>query len=268
MKNNPLISIVTVVYNDADGLKKTIQSVLSQTYKNIEYIIIDGGSTDGTVEVIQKYKSYIDYWVSEPDKGIYDAMNKGSKQATGDSINFLNAGDYYIDSMVLESLLPAFKKHNSKAIFGRALNIAPNSQWYYPSIEVSKIPKWLKRYMPNHQAIFFPREFYTQHKYDLSLKITADMDYKLYAKNKCGYYFVDKTIVVFAIGGVSSQNGNLSLILQRIKESIKRNLRHQDYVDLFRAPVFIMSKYIMYKFFGEESHRIILKARQYFQNKG
>lgn len=89
------ISVITVCYNAVDTLEKTIQSVLEQTYHNIEYIIIDGGSTDGTVEIIHRYVDYLAYWVSEPDRGIYDAMNKGIERATGEWVNFMNAGDYF-----------------------------------------------------------------------------------------------------------------------------------------------------------------------------
>ena len=99
-----LISVVTVCYNAADTIEKTMLSVLNQTYHDIEYIIIDGGSTDGTVEIIRKYADRIAYWVSEPDKGIYDAMNKGIKVATGEWINFMNAGDEFVDANVLDKL--------------------------------------------------------------------------------------------------------------------------------------------------------------------
>lgn len=85
-------SIITINYNNADGLRRTIESVVNQTYKDIEYIIIDGGSTDGSVDVIKEYGSQIDYWVSEPDKGIYNAMNKGILQAHGEYLNFMNSG--------------------------------------------------------------------------------------------------------------------------------------------------------------------------------
>lgn len=88
------ISIITINFNNKDGIEKTISSVVAQTYKDIQYIIIDGDSTDGSVEVIKKYHEDIDYWISEPDKGIYDAMNKGILKATGDYVLFLNSGDY------------------------------------------------------------------------------------------------------------------------------------------------------------------------------
>ena len=97
----PKISVITVVYNDKEGLEKTIQSVLSQTYGNVEYIVVDGRSTDGTVDVIKKYEQEIDIWVSEPDEGIYDAMNKGIKMASGEWLNFMNAGDVFYDENVL-----------------------------------------------------------------------------------------------------------------------------------------------------------------------
>jgi glycosyltransferase involved in cell wall biosynthesis len=100
--NNPLISIITVVYNGVSTLEQTILIVINQTYKNIEYIIIDGGSIDGTVDIIKKYEDKLAYWVSEPDKGIYDAMNKGIDKATGEWINFMNAGDCFNFYNILE----------------------------------------------------------------------------------------------------------------------------------------------------------------------
>lgn len=100
-----LITIVTVSFNAVHGIEKTILSVVNQTYENIEYIIIDGGSTDGTVDVIKKYADHITYWVSEPDKGIYDAMNKGIEKATGEWINFMNAGDIFLESQTLSNFV-------------------------------------------------------------------------------------------------------------------------------------------------------------------
>lgn len=104
------ISVITVCYNAVDTLEKTIQSVLEQTYHNIEYIIIDGGSTDGTVEIIHRYVDYLAYWVSEPDRGIYDAMNKGIERATGEWVNFMNAGDYFYNYDVISNVFKVLQK--------------------------------------------------------------------------------------------------------------------------------------------------------------
>lgn len=94
------LSIITINYNNREGLRKTIESVVAQTTREFEYIVIDGGSTDGSVDVIKEFSDYIDYWVSEPDKGIYNAMNKGVKVAHGDYCQFLNSGDWLYDSNV------------------------------------------------------------------------------------------------------------------------------------------------------------------------
>ena len=102
--SNVKISIVTVCYNAVAVIEKTIQSVLSQTYRNIEYIVIDGASTDGTIDVLKKYQTKISCFISEPDEGIYDAMNKGLKIATGEWICFMNAGDFFYDTEVLNSM--------------------------------------------------------------------------------------------------------------------------------------------------------------------
>lgn len=93
--SSPLISIITPVYNSVGYIRETIESVIHQTYKNIQYIIIDGGSTDGTIDIIKEYRESIDYWISEPDKGMYDALVKGLSRAKGDIIGYINAGDYY-----------------------------------------------------------------------------------------------------------------------------------------------------------------------------
>ncbi len=108
------VSIITVVYNNKDTIKDAIKSVLNQTYKNIEYIIIDGASNDGTVDIIKSYGDNIDKFVSEPDKGIYDAMNKGIKLATGDIIGILNSDDFYVDKKVIEKVVKVFSDSEGK----------------------------------------------------------------------------------------------------------------------------------------------------------
>ena len=114
----PLISIITVVYNCKDDLEMTIKSIIDQTYPNIEYIVIDGNSNDGTIDIIKKYQNKITYWISEPDEGIYDAMNKGIRQSTGDWINFMNAGDRFYDQNILSSLFIPAPKPSTDIIYG------------------------------------------------------------------------------------------------------------------------------------------------------
>ena len=139
----PKISIITVCYNAVELIEKTIQSVLSQSYDNIEYIIIDGKSTDGTVEVIQRYAGRLAHWSSEPDGGIFDAMNKGLGLATGEWVNFMNAGDWFYDDDVVAQIV---EKIDSKLtiIYGNTLYRREKDD----AIETACEPTYLLRNMP------------------------------------------------------------------------------------------------------------------------
>ncbi|MCA2619461.1 MULTISPECIES: glycosyltransferase family 2 protein [unclassified Microcystis] len=121
----PLVTIITVVFNGEKHLEQTIQSVISQTYNNVEYIIIDGGSTDGTVDIIRKYEEVIDYWVNEPDAGISDAMNKGISLATGILINHLHAGDKFAADTTLLSVVSSYNSEGWRWCFGNQLLRSP-----------------------------------------------------------------------------------------------------------------------------------------------
>lgn len=165
-----LISVVTVCYNAADTIEKTMLSVLNQTYHDIEYIIIDGGSTDGTVEIIRKYADRIAYWVSEPDKGIYDAMNKGIKVATGEWINFMNAGDEFVDEGVIEKLFQNRTIDTVGVVFGDTLFIHKSKQ---KIVKFGDDPH--HKIMPScHQSIFCRRILLARILFDLRYKIAAD----------------------------------------------------------------------------------------------
>lgn len=122
MKETPKISIVTVTYNCKDTVEKTIQNVLKQTYPNIEYIVIDGNSTDGTKEIIERYADRLAYWVSEPDKGIFDAMNKAIRIATGEWILFLNSGDYFIKPTIIDEVFKWYNDNGETLIAGGTRN--------------------------------------------------------------------------------------------------------------------------------------------------
>lgn len=145
MKNNPLISVVTVSYNAVSTIEQTILSVINQTYPHIEYIIIDGGSTDGTVDIIKKYADKIAYWVSEPDKGIYDAMNKGIKVATGEWINFMNSGDCLYRNDTIEKILnKSSTTNNVSIIYGKTMKIFEK----YCTIELPPMLSKIKSRLP------------------------------------------------------------------------------------------------------------------------
>ena len=171
MSKHPKISIITVCYNAEKDIEKTILSVINQTYENIEYIVIDGGSYDGTLSVINRYASKIDKIISEPDKGIYDAMNKGITLATGDWINFMNAGDCYVDADVLKLVSNNVVNNNCDIIYGDII-IEEEFAYYYVK---AKPIEMLNTEMPFcHQTVFTKTEVIKKYPFDLDYKILAD----------------------------------------------------------------------------------------------
>jgi glycosyltransferase involved in cell wall biosynthesis len=199
--NNPLISIITVVYNGRDFLEKTIRSVINQSYKNIEYIIIDGGSNDGTVDIIKRYEDKIDYWVSEKDDGIYDAMNKGIKIARGEYIAFINADDWY-EEEVLQEFADILQKHNNIDILAGDISIVDEEG---KPIVVRKGS--FEEYGKNlhHQAIFVSSRNYKQLFFDTSYHLAADSDFIVKVmKTDPKVYKFDRIIANFRQGGKGS----------------------------------------------------------------
>jgi glycosyltransferase involved in cell wall biosynthesis len=187
--NKPHLSVVTVVYNSLHFLENTILSVLGQTYKNIEYIIIDGGSTDGTLAIIEKYNKQLAYWVSEPDKGLYDAMNKGLQQAKGEYLLFLNSGDVFYDSQVIEKIFTGFPE--ADIYYGDTLNI--DDEGNEKGIRRLRAPEKLdwksfrNGMLVSHQSIIVRRSI--AEAYNLHYRFSADVDWVIRAlkksKNNC-----------------------------------------------------------------------------------
>ena len=252
------ISIITVVYNSEDFLEKTIQSVISQSYKNIEYIIIDGGSSDKTIDIIKKYEDKISYWVSEKDGGIYDAMNKGAKVANGDFINFLNADDIIYTDDAIEKVVNKMSSLDS-VYYSRANVTSEKVGWIYPNMEVENFDKWLKLNLPNHQTMFFPKSFYKKYSYDLRLSIGADDDYKLFALQNHKVEFIDLILVEFARGGVSSNHKSFKLFKQRLYESFIRNFKHKRYIRFLIDPFKLIVFYLINSLFGEDNFLRFIK---------
>lgn len=172
-QTKPIITVVTVCYNAVNGLENTMLSVLNQTYDNIEYIIIDGDSTDGTVDIIKKYADRLAYWVSEPDKGIYDAMNKGIKASTGEWTNFMNAGDWFYKDTTLSEVFEG-EKNEAEVIYGSVNMVySTYSQIAHPQMKPS-----MKNPMPfNHQSVFVRTILMKERPFDTTYKYVADYNF-------------------------------------------------------------------------------------------
>lgn len=199
----PLVTVVTVVYNDAFHLEATIKSVLSQTYPNLEYIIIDGGSTDGTVEIIRKYKAKLAFWVSEKDEGIYDAMNKGIRAAKGAWINFMNSRDLFFDPDVINEIFN-YNQADYDVIYGNVLINYPNG--FLRLAKPRSLSALWQGMICSHQAVFGRSELLRKMPFDLKYKLAADFDllYKLKQANH-KFLYVDLTIAKASSDGVSDQ---------------------------------------------------------------
>lgn len=201
------ISVVTVCYNAVQTLEKTMLSVLNQTYPDVEYIIIDGGSTDGTVDIIKKYADRLAYWVSEPDKGIYDAMNKGIKVATGEWICFLNSGDSFYERAILEKVFKDVDINNDfvDVIYGdMILN--------YSFVDLISYPLSLSMFNQtfpfSHPSSFVKLVYMKSMYFDTQYKFAADYDFflKLYCEKK-KFAYKNMIISIFeAEKGASSKN--------------------------------------------------------------
>ena len=234
----PLITVVTVVYNGEKFLEETILSVINQTYDNVEYIIIDGGSTDGTLDIIKKYEHAIDYWVSEKDKGIYDAMNKGIDIATGEWINFMNAGDGFSSAGVAKHVCRAAFTSYVDLVYG-AFNLAHQNK--LQEVKPKKFSKlslsiWGTRALC-HQAIFVKQSLIS--KYTTKYRLKGELAWYFDLVNKkptvC---VVDFPIVNYSLGGVGDVNYKLNMI-----ESVKVNFKQNIFVGLLSLPLLVF-KYI------------------------
>ncbi len=206
------VSVITVCYNAAATLEKTIVSVLSQTYPHLEYIIVDGHSTDATMGIIAKYKDRIHKVVSEKDKGIYDAMNKGLGLASGDVIYFLNADDSFFDPHVVTDVVTAFEQDESCLLFYGKVRFSEVPAYYQPYVKetlVIQSPKDFLAYTICHQAIFAKRTLFDQvGNFDCTYRYSADYDWQIraYLFNPEGFKFLDREVCHYHYVGSSYQH--------------------------------------------------------------
>lgn len=203
-------SIITINYNNKDGLRRTIESVINQTYKDFEYIIIDGGSTDGSVDVIKEYAEKIDYWVSEPDKGIYNAMNKGILQTHGEYLNFMNSGDCFYDNTRLESVFNS--GINADIIIGKDYHENPQTGESYSSLLPPNINTfYLYESTFPHQSAFLKNSIIKNNLYDENFRIVSD--WKFYFErvlnNDCIIEYINEVISHREDGGICNSQSDL-----------------------------------------------------------
>ena len=220
------ISIITVVYNNEATIREAIESVLNQTYPNIEYVIIDGKSKDNTVAIIEEYKDRLGYFSSEKDKGLYDAMNKGIQAATGDVIGILNSDDLYQDTNVIADIMKQFNSDPS-------LDIVYGDLVYVKKEDISKVvrnwksktyyPKFFDHgNVPPHPSLFVKNTVYKEvGVFNLDFKIAADYEFmlRIFKKHNFNTCYMSRLMVRMRLGGES--NGNINSIAKQNKEVIR-----------------------------------------------
>lgn len=221
-------SIITVCFNSVETVEQTIQSVIGQNHKNIEYIIIDGGSTDGSVEVIKKYSSHIACYISEPDQGIYDAMNKGIARANGEVIGILNSDDIFFDNSTISKLASAFQTQKTDVVYGDIIISAKNNMNKHIRKWIAgKRKSFLWGWHPPHPGLFIKNSVYKKCGiYNINYDVSADFDLmlRLFEVNKVSAYYLKEFIVNMRTGGESS--GTIKKIIignLNIKKSFHAN---------------------------------------------
>lgn len=218
------ISIITIVYNRSSCISDCIRSVLGQTYDNIEYLVIDGGSSDGTQKKIEAFEDRLDYYISEKDGGVYDALNKGIKNATGDIIGILHSDDLFYEPETISKVVNAFQNSGADLIYAKGLFVDKENPKKIKRIYSSK--PFHKRYLifgwiPLHTTIFVKRDvFKTTGLYNPRYRIASDYEMTLrwFQNDDLKKVFVDEWIVKMRLGGLSTST---SLQLKKSKEDLR-----------------------------------------------
>lgn len=221
LPDQPLITVITVVFNGAATLEHTIRSVMAQTYENIEHIIIDGGSTDATLDILRKHEASIDYWVSEKDAGIYDAMNKGIALARGDYIGMLNSDDFFATSSSVEIIAAHLTASKVDAVFSRLDIVDPaNLDYVLRKYHISSFSAFMLRIgiMPPHPTFYCKKSCYEKAGlYRINYRIAADFEMltRLLLKHHISWKFIDEITVKMRGGGLSSRSIKSNWIANR-----------------------------------------------------
>jgi len=231
------VSIITACFNSIATIEHTIQSVYNQDYQDIEHIVIDGESTDGTIDIVKEYQAKLGQFISEPDKGVYDAMNKGIKLASGEIIGFLNSDDFYTDNAVISDVVTTLKEEGVDAVYGNVTMVSKNnvnkvvrrfsSKKFHPG-------KFAYGYMPAHPTFFARRELYDkQGGFKSEYKISADFELlmRFMLKDNISCKYMDRDMVTMRLGGLTSSSlYNYYILNKEIIKACKENQVKTNYV--------------------------------------
>ncbi len=238
------VSLVTVVWNNVLTIRNAIDSVLNQTYEDIEYIIVDGASTDGTVEIVQSYGNKINKFISEKDNGLYDAMNKGLSLATGEVIGILNSDDFYIDEFVIEKVVKEFKEKKVDSFYADLIYVKAENLYktvrYYDSSNCK--PKNFKYALyPAHPTFFVKKEIYDKFGvFKTDYKIGADFDImvRFLYTNKISYSYINEPIIKMRMGGVSTSFSSIWInSLEQLRVCRENGIKTNIFNILMKYPI-------------------------------
>lgn len=244
------ISIITVVFNGVETIEDCIKSIIGQTYPDIEHIIIDGGSTDGTLDVIKKYNGNIAKVVSEPDNGLYDAMNKGIKTATGDVIGILNSDDLYADNFVIENVVKYFSDTNADSCYGNLIYVDKDNTnkvvRYWNAGDYSR-KRFRRGWMPPHPTFFARKSIYEKYGYmNLAFPLAADYELMLrfLYKYEVSTIYIPKVLVKMRAGGTSTPGlYTVKAVIENYRAWKVNGLRPNPYTFILKP----LSKILQYK---------------------
>ncbi|MGZ4078691.1 MAG: glycosyltransferase family 2 protein, partial [Bacteroidia bacterium] len=231
----PKLSIITINFNDQLGLSKTIKSVISQTISDFEFIIIDGASSDKSLDIIKHYADKISSWVSEKDNGIYDAQNKGIAKATGDYILFLNSGDCFYNEHIVENFYNFLKTNSKKIIYGNSnvLNADGSSYFIHPP-EKLNLNFWYANTL-THQAVFFHNELFRKYgSFDPQYKFASDFEFlfKIYVKEPAEFVYFKELICNYDNTGLTSKDEYHKLILMERKIILQKYITKKEFSEM------------------------------------
>ena len=229
--HSPKFTIITVTFNAGKSLEKTIQSVISQTYRNVDYIIVDGKSKDNTLQIADTYKQWIRCLVSEPDKGLYDAMNKGIRLATGDYLCFLNAGDKFHDNDTLQQMVNSLKDGElPDVLYGETAVVGENGNFLHMRrLSTPQELNWKsfkQGMLVCHQAFFAKRELAIQESYSLEYRFSADFDWCIRIMKRAKHlHNTQLTLIDYLNEGLTTRNHKASL-----KERFRIMVKHYGWI--------------------------------------